>query len=167
MILVDLRKHASEQGAVAARDAGHRAASTGRRPGDRLLESPRLRAEPFLQRLRLGRDLRALRRAHDLAPRARRSCAAITAVRMQGARPFAAIAASLSIRSARGPSASRKRWRGCFRMRRWPGWTGIRRRARGAMRGGARAGAQRRGAHPGRHADAHQGASFSGRQHWW
>ena len=68
-------------GIVDAGDAGHGAAPEGRRPGHRVLESPRLCAQLVLQCLRLGRSLRALRCAHDPAPPRRSSCAAITAAR--------------------------------------------------------------------------------------
>jgi primosomal protein N' (replication factor Y) len=79
--LVDLRKHASDQGLSTARHAGHRAPPRRGRPGHRVLEPPRLRPEPVLQRLRLGRALRALRCAHDPASARRSNCAAITAAR--------------------------------------------------------------------------------------
>ncbi len=57
MLLIDLRRHAAEQGDLDARDAGHRSSSQGRRTDHRILEPARLCAESVLQFLRLGRPV--------------------------------------------------------------------------------------------------------------
>ena len=85
MSLIDLRRHAAEQGISTPVDAGYRPTPQGWRPSHRILESPRLRAEFILQFLRLGRSLRALRCAHDFA--SPRAATALPSLRCASARP--------------------------------------------------------------------------------
>ena len=150
-------------GPVDARDAGHRTTSERRRPGHRVFEPARLRAELVLQFLRLGRALRALRCAHDIASPRGSSCAAITAARRRRCRRSAPAAIRRFWPWDRAPSASRKHWRGLFPD---APLARLDRDSAAAPRlhpDRARSRAQRRGAHFGRHANAHQGPPFSRR----
>ena len=143
-------------GIVDPGDAGHGASPEGRRPNHRVLESPRLCAEPVLQCLRLGRPLRALRRAHDFAPP--RESAALPSLRRARPRPRDLRQLRPTIES-RGPGHRARRGNlGAIVPAGAAGQAGSRhgvRARRGANR--ARPRAQRRGADTHRHSNADQG----------
>jgi primosomal protein N' (replication factor Y) (superfamily II helicase) len=156
MTLVDLRRHASDQG-LSQPAMQAIAEHLGRRTGHRVLEPPRLRADAVLQCLRLGRALRALRRAHDAASAG--GAIALPSLRRAGTGAAAAAAAATAAARRPGHRARRGDLQRLFRRRRWRGSIGTR-PACAAASNPCSPGAQRRGAHSGRHPDAHQGASF-------